>query len=297
MLGIAWKDTYVKPQRAAQEAPTPPQPIPEFYARAVVLIDQEKGEVIYGKNALETIYPASTTKILTALLALENCSPDEIVTVGAEINMAGSASSRAGLKVGSRLTMRSLLYALLLPSGNDAAYVIAVHTARARSSNLEMPVREALQVFNEMMNRRAREIGARNSRFINPDGYHNIDHYSTPYDMALIARESMKNSLFRQIVGTSKYVANDTSNNKLIMKNTNELLSPESPNYLSVATGIKTGRTTPAGACLVSSASYQNTKLIAVIMHSNERNLYSDSKNLLEFGARSQLTNSQSRSL
>lgn len=286
MAGIWWLENGVLQVNVSREIADPPPPVPELTAWGAVLMDQDDGEIIYSKNALQPVYPASTTKVLTALLALETCSPDEMVAVGPEVNMIPANGSRAGLKPGCKLSLRSLLYCLLLPSGNDAAYTIAVHVGRLKTGRPDLPVDQSLLIFQAMMNQRARQIGALNSHFVNPDGYQNIEHYSTPYDMALIAREAMKNPVFCQVVGTSRYILTDVPGYRLALKNTNELLFPDSPHYFAGATGIKTGHTTPAGACLISSASLPNARLIAVIMHSNDKDLYSDSRLLLNYGAK-----------
>jgi D-alanyl-D-alanine carboxypeptidase (penicillin-binding protein 5/6) len=160
----------------------------DLAAGKAILIDLNLGKILWQKNAQTRCYPASTTKILTALLALENCRLDEVVTVGDEANLAALSSSKAGIQYGQKLTVEQLLHCLLIPSGNDAAYVIAVHTARQMAHRPDLDEREAVNYFCRIMNKRARELGAVNSNFVNPDGFQHVEHYSTAYDLSLIAR-------------------------------------------------------------------------------------------------------------
>lgn len=260
----------------------PPSP-PELEAFAGILIDRDSGALLYAKNAGYRLYPASTTKILTALLALENGDPEEIITVGPEAAMIPADASRAGLRVGDRLTLKELLCALMLPSGSDAAYVLAVHIGGGGQKTTS---REAMANFADMMNRRAAALGACDSHFITPDGFHAPGHYSTPYDMALIAREAMKNPVFREVVALSVYSPRESpsSHEKVKWENTNKLLHTRSSYYMPEADGVKTGTTRQAGYCLISSASRGDKNVIAVVLRSNEVDLYKDSRNFLEFG-------------
>lgn len=246
-------------------------------AAGAIVIDQETGDVLYEKDALQQLYPASTTKILVALLAIEQGELDRLITVGEEVSLISDDSSRAGLRIGEQLTLRDLICALMLPSGNDAAYTIAVQIAREKSGDLSLDSRQAVALFVELMNRRARQAGAKNSHFVNPDGYHDQRHYTTPWDMALIAREAMQETFFRETVAMKYYESRG-------WKNTNKLLDPASPHYYSSATGVKTGYTSAAGHCLVSSASKDGAEVIAVVLGSSETGQWTDSVSLLEKG-------------
>ncbi|MEQ8174999.1 MAG: D-alanyl-D-alanine carboxypeptidase family protein [Syntrophomonadaceae bacterium] len=256
---------------------------PDLKAWAGILIDRDSGAILYAKNAGYRLYPASTTKILTALLALERGALEEQITVGPEVALIPADASRAGLRVGDRLTLKELLYALMLPSGSDAAYVLAVHVG---GEGNKLTGKEAMANFAGMMNRRAAALGAYDSHFVNPDGFHDPDHYSTPYDMALIAREAMKNPAFREVVATPEHSprGNLASQGKIKWENTNKFLNSKSPYYMSGVDGIKTGTTRQAGYCLISSASRGDRNLIAVVLRSNETDLYQDSRRFLEFG-------------
>jgi D-alanyl-D-alanine carboxypeptidase (penicillin-binding protein 5/6) len=246
-------------------------------AAGAIVIDQATGDLLYEKNARQQLYPASTTKILTALLAIEQGELDSLITVGEEIFLVSDDSSRAGLRIGEQLMMRDLIRALMLPSGNDAAYTIAVQIAREKSGDKSLDNKQAVALFAELMNSRAQQAGAKNSHFVNPDGYHDQRHYTTPWDMALIAREAMQEPFFQETVGMKYYESRG-------WKNTNQLLDPASPYYYSCATGVKTGYTSAAGHCLVSSASRDGAEVIAVVLKSSETGQWTDSVSLLEKG-------------
>lgn len=260
-----------------------PQVPPDLKAWAGILIDRDSGEILYAKNAGYRLNPASTTKILTALLTLEHGSLDEQIVVGTEVSLIPTDASRAGLRIGDRLTLKELLYALMLPSGSDAAYVLAVHIGGEGQKTTTLA---AMANFAENMNRRAAALGALDSHFVNPDGFHSPDHYSTPYDMALIAREAMKNPAFCEVVATPEYYPRGSQSSpvKTRWENTNKLLHAKSSYYMPEVNGIKTGTTRQAGYCLISSASRGDKKLIAVVLRSNEADLYKDSRRFLEFG-------------
>ena len=256
-------------------------------ARAAILIDQDSGEVLFYKNANERMYPASTTKMLTALLAIELGDMNEVITVGDEVKLKQVDGSGADLFVGDKLTMSELIRGLMLPSGNDAAFVIAVNIARKSSGNDLLSDKQALKHFSRLMNDRCTKLGARNSNFINPDGYPHSNHFSTAKDLALIAREAMKHEVFRNVVKSDEYRfvrRNGSDSNIAVWVNKNELIDKRSKNYYIHATGIKTGHTSSAGHCLVSSAEKDGLNLIAVVLNSSEQGRWSDSKKLLEYG-------------
>ncbi len=258
-----------------------------------VLIDCESGNILYDKAAEKRCFPASTTKILTALLALENGDLNEVVTVGEEANLAPLDSSKAGICYGERFTLETLLKCLLIPSGNDAAYVIAVHIARKVSRDGDMPVGQAVNYFCRLMNERAVKAGATESNFANPDGYHREDHYTTARDIALIAREAMEFTAFRDIVKMENYSLPDIKlrgndgkmqNHTRLLLNTNKLIIRDSSYFFKYAAGVKTGHTGEAGYCLVSSALYEGKSVIAAVMNSTEENVWPESVKLLEWG-------------
>lgn len=276
--------SYVLPGYSLEKGPQ------DIIAKGAVLIDQDSGRVLVDDNAQQRLYPASTTKIMAALLVIEKGNLDDVVKVGEEVRNLKSDGSKAGLKPGQRISVRNLVRGLMLPSGNDAAYTLAVYVARRVKHDNQLSVQEAVNFFVRMMNSRAKELGANNTHFANPHGYHDDNHYTTPYDLAKIARQAMKYEFFREVVDTEKYSftqsGRDSRKSKglMVWKNTNELIDPHSRYYLPSATGIKTGHTTPAGYCLVSAASRKGINLIAVVMNSTNTGVWNDSRRLLQFG-------------
>ncbi len=231
----------------------------EVNSNAVMLLDATTGEVLFEKNAAEQIYPASTTKILTCIVALENANLDDMVTVGPDGDWSGSGYSLMGIKNGQQLSLRELIYGMMLISGNDAAAAIAVH------------VGGSLEGFAEMMNQKAQELGMTGSHFITPHGVDTEGHYVTARDMATLSLYAMKNERFMEIVGSASYdfPSMDFSTEKQ-KHNTNKLLISDVPDgetsyYYEYATGIKTGATPQAYRCVVSSAEKDGMKLLCLI--------------------------------
>lgn len=235
------------------------------------MMDARNGQILYEKNADQPMYPASTTKILTAIIALERSRLDEVVTVSRKATLV--EGSAIGLQEGERVTMEDLLYALLLASANDAAVAIAEHVAGS------------VPAFATLMNEKARSIGAKESNFRNPNGLPDPQHYTTAHDLALIARYAMQNPTFRTIVSTrlKQIHRPDADRSKgppqEHLWNHNRLLSS-----YEGAIGIKTGYTVEAGQCLVAAARRGNRELIAVIMKSQGAAVYSDARSLLDYG-------------
>jgi serine-type D-Ala-D-Ala carboxypeptidase (penicillin-binding protein 5/6) len=266
------------------------QPTLDLAAQSAVLIDAQTGIVLYAKQAHRRMFPASTTKMMTALLALEYFKPDETIRVGEEVNLAWTKyrldAQKAGLYYGQELSMKELLYALLLPSGSDAAFVIAVNVARRESDNDFMPIDQALEHFTGLMNARAGAIGAFETNFNSPDGFSDPHHYSTAYDLALIAQQAMRDPIFRDIVSTPtiKIAEAAAAGCKFCRTwvNTNRLIDPQDAHYYAPANGIKTGTTTEAGYCLVSSAVFKQKMVIAVVLNSTQEGVWSDAVSLMD---------------
>ncbi|NLA84917.1 MAG: D-alanyl-D-alanine carboxypeptidase [Clostridiales bacterium] len=256
----------------------------ELTAEGAVLMEQRTGKVLFGKQAHTRLYPASTTKILTALLAAEHGDLDEIVTVGEEICMLAWDGSKAGLEENEKISLRDLVYGLLINSGNDAANTIAVHIAR-KVSGKNLTTEEALNYFNDMMNQRAKEAGAYNTHFANPHGYHDESHYTTPYDLAMIGREAMKNEFFREAIGVramdNKYWS---TGEPRFWRSKNKLINEKSSQYYEYAVGGKTGYTRQAGQCLISFAAKNGMDLITVVMKSAQDMQWPETRMLFEFG-------------
>lgn len=229
-------------------------------AESVYLINLDTGKVIYEKDADKKIYPASTTKIMTALLALENIpdldAPQVELKLYIQNALSGTGTSLAGILRGESFSPRELLYASMLPSGNEAAMMLGDYVGDG-----------SLDYFAEMMNERAAELGAVNTHFVNASGMHDDDHYTTAYDMYLITKAALENETFRQIVSTRYYYAGEDQNgNPLHWNTTNFLISPGSTYYYPYATGVKTGTTDEAGRCLVSTAEKNGYHYLMVMM-------------------------------
>lgn len=250
----------------------------------VILMDMSTGKVVYDKYGYDRAFPASTTKILSSIIILENCKLDDIATASySAIMSVPQGYSHAELQVGETMFVKDLLYLMLVVSANDAANVLAEHVAGSINS------------FSTMMNSKATEIGCTNSHFINPSGIHHAEHYSSAYDLALITKYAMKNSTFRSIVSTVSYsIASTNMHNARTLKNTNALLLTENPYgninyYYPYSTGVKTGYTGPAKECLVATAEKDGLSFICVILGS-EKNAdgvsyrYTDCTNLFDFG-------------
>jgi len=261
-------------------------------AQGAILMGLENGEIIFSRNGDKKLYPASTTKILTALLALEHGDLDGIVTVGNEANLCTYDSSKAGLDIGEEISLEELLYGLMLPSGNDAAYTIAVHIGREVKSDQSLSIDKAVDAFIDLMNSRSKELGASNSHFVTPDGYHDDNHYTTARDIALITREAMKHDVFRKIVATRMFTIPDWSslhnpnveNETRYWRNSNLLIQPNDQFHYPDATGVKTGYTSKAMHCLVTSATRDNMELLTVVLGSSRHGKWTDSTTLLDYG-------------
>jgi D-alanyl-D-alanine carboxypeptidase len=253
----------------------------EINSESAILIEPESGNVLYSKNSTEKMYPASTTKIMTAILAIENCNLDEIATVSENaIKLVPSGYTNAKLVSGEKMSIEDLLYGLMLNSANEAANVIAEH------------VSGSIENFAKLMNQKAEELGCKNTHFVNANGMHDDNHYTTAEDLSIIATYCMENSTFRKIVSTVKYTLPATEqypNTDRIMTNTNMLITLSSKYYYEYAIGVKTGYTSQAGNCLVSCAEKDNVRLICVTLKagtatSNSSYRFADSKELLEYG-------------
>lgn len=252
----------------------------DVYCNSAILIDARTGNVLYEKNSNQQAYPASTTKILTAYIALTQIGDTntEIIPTKNAIMSVPVGSSLAYFSENEKLTLEQVLFGLLLPSGNDAANIIAEYVSGSNSN------------FAELMNVTAEKLGATNSHFVNPSGWHDNEHYTTAADLAKIAYNAMKIPKFKEVVSQTRYVMPETNVSKVkrTFINTNKLLS-SGEYYYEAATGIKTGYTSQAGNCLVASASKDGVELISVAMGGNtvpvgKSAVYLDTINLLNFG-------------
>lgn len=249
----------------------------DIEAKNAFLWDVTSDAVLYEKGCDERIAPASTAKMLTALAVLQYCSEEEAVLVGDEVRLIAKDASRAWINPGNKLTVRQLLDALLLPSGNDAAYALAVFTGRKLCHNGEAAADQAISAFVEAMNEKAADIGASNSCFTGPDGYDADGQYTTARDLALIAGEFLKSECLRDITGKKQIRETWLSGQDVTYYNTNKLLDPESPYFYRDASGLKTGKSEDAGCCLVSCANIDDKLYICVVMGSTEEGRWEDS--------------------
>ena len=253
-------------------------------SESAILIDNTTGKVLYSKNAEEKKYPASTTKILTAILAIENCSLDDIVTANYEaISMVPAGYSVAELQVGEQLTVEQLVEMLLINSADDAANVLAMH------------ISGSIENFASLMNNKATDLGCTNTNFTNPSGKHDKEHYTTAHDLAKIMQYCMKNETFRKISGNKSCIIPSTNKyEERVYTNTNELLVVATRNdasnyYYQYAIAGKTGYTSQAKNCLVACSSKDNFELTSVVLGAGQdyRGLsyrFLDTKTLFEYG-------------
>lgn len=231
-------------------------------AKSAIIIESQSGDIIFEKNSDLKLPMASTTKIMTAIVTLESSSTDEKVKITPE--SVGIEGSSIYLREGEILTVKELLYALLLESANDAATALAIH------------ISGSVEDFACLMNEKASSLGLSSTNFTNPHGLDDENHYTTSYELAKIARYAMKNPTFREIVSTVKEVIPSADGSRILV-NHNKLLKS-----YDGAIGIKTGFTKKCGRCLVSCAEKDGVELIAVTL--NAPNDWQDHKNMLEYG-------------
>lgn len=243
-------------------------------SEGAILMDADSGAVIYGKNMHEHYYPASITKILTALIVVENCNLDDTVTFSRNaVYNVESGSSSAGIDVGDTLTVRDCLYAMLLQSANEAANALAEHTAGS------------IDAFAKMMNDKAASLGCKDSHFANPSGLNDPEHYTSAYDYALISRAAFKNPTVTEIDSATYYNLPPTSRvpTGQTLYSHHSMLRKNSGNYYKNAICGKTGYTTLAGNTLVTYARTDKIGLITVVLNGNKTH-YIDTQSLLDFG-------------
>ena len=233
-------------------------------ARSAVLMDRASGRLLYEKNGYERLSMASTTKIMTAILVVENCSMEDIVTISPVAS--GVEGSSLWLEIGEQLTVEQLLYGLMLKSGNDAAVALAEHTAGS------------VDAFVVMMNEKAKKIGMFNTHFETPNGLDSDEHYTTAYDMAVMTCYAMELPQLREIVSTKETTIPWAGNTwDRALKNHNKLLW-----QYEGCTGVKTGFTKKSGRCLVSAAMRDGRELVAVTLNAPDD--WSDHTKLLDYG-------------
>ncbi len=252
---------------------------PDIAAPSAILTAADSGLILYEKAAHQKQYPASTTKIMTAILTLENADLDDIATASFEaVNSITYDSSKIYLSQGEEMRIYDLLRALMIASANDAANVLAEH------------IGGSVKDFVSLMNTRAKELGAKNTHFVNPHGLHDSNHYTTAYDLAIMAKHAMSFPVFRELVSQTECTLPPTNkfDEERKVYTTNFLLQPVSGYFYKYATGIKTGYTSDALSCLVSAAQKDGAEYIAVVlrdeMQEGKSMHFIDSKKLLSYG-------------
>lgn len=241
-------------------------------SKGVLIMEDDENNIMFEKNGFTTFFPASTTKVLTALIALEQGNLDDKVLVSENVNKLPGDSSRVFIQPGDELTLEQLLYGMLLSSGNDSALAIAEHIAGTESA------------FAKLMNEKAIEIGATHSNFVNSHGYHHYDHYTTPYDLALILKAASEHPKFLEIINTPAYKAvYKNKKGKQVVRNwgtTNSFLK-SSNLYVNGIIGGKTGYTDAAGRNLVTIAEQNGHRYFVVALKGDSLGRYKDTRKLL----------------
>lgn len=237
---------------------------PKLNSREVVVIDRNSKRIIYGKQENKRVAMASTTKIMTAIVVIENANLEDEVTVSAKA--AGIGGSRLGLKKDDKVSVKNLLYGLMLRSGNDAAVALAEF------------VGGSVEGFAEKMNEKAKKLNLQNTHFVTPHGLDDPEHYTTAYELALLTDYAMENEIFAKIVGTKNYTVTINGYSK-DLNNTNELLG-----YLDGVRGVKTGFTNNAGRCLVTCTKRGDFEIITVVLGADTKKIRTaDSIKLIEY--------------
>lgn len=263
----------------------PGNPAGTLSAKAAIIADSESGDLLYSYHENRRCYPASLTKLLTAITALDNCPANTILEVGDEIDLIGADSQIAYLSKGDQPTLTQLLRAMLIESGCDAAYTIAARVGYRIAGDTSLTPKQAVDVFCRRMNSTATQLGLTGSHFSNPDGFYADDHYTTPMDMLKIVQKAMSVELIRDTVG--RYTKSDRfePGRDHTWKNLNQLLNKESPYYYPGANGLKTGYCSEAGYCLAASAEKDGKEVFVLLFDAPTRNAsFADGVTLLNAG-------------
>ena len=267
-------DAYFEPIQSNDTANWPQGPA--VWAESAVVMDLDSGTFLYSKNMDVAKYPASITKILTTLIAIEHSRPSEKVTFSENaVYGIEQGSSNIGIRLGENLTMEDCLYGMMLESANEVCVAVAEH------------ISGSVDAFVELMNQKAASLGCTNTHFTNPNGLPDENHYTTAHDMALIMREGLKNKKFRKIIGATDYVIEPTNKNSesRVLHTHHPMLAPESGYYYKGCIGGKTGYTSAAGNTLVTAARRNGTTYITVTMKAADLAIASsDSTAMFNYG-------------
>lgn len=258
------------------EYPDDPSREPDLVSNAAIVMDAATGQILYEKNAYDKKYPASITKILTTILALDNNANFNDTITMSENAIWGIErdSTNIGLDVGEKVTVEDCIYATMVKSANECAYAIAEYVAGD------------LESFAKLMNEKAKEIGCEHTNFVTPNGLHDDNHYTTAYDMALITKYALQNDTFRQIAGTLSYTVPPTnlSEESVEIWNGNKMINTSTSYYYEFCEGGKTGYTTKANNTLVTFAKKDGLELICVILDCDgAQYAYTDSRALYNY--------------
>lgn len=254
----------------------------QITAQQAFVYDCQTDSFLYlSGSETDKVYPASITKLFTAYVAMQFLQPTDTITAGDVLNLVGPGSSVAEIKKGDTLTVEQLVEAMLLPSGNDASYMLAAEAGWIIAGDRSISPSRAVQKFVDEMNGQARAKGMTGTHFTNPDGYHDYNHYTNHKDMVTIGKLAMENSTIMKyaVVPTEEVVLGGETKQ---WKNTNQLINPESEYYCPYATGLKTGQTPSAGSCLLSSFDVKGQKyLIGVFGCPDIEDRFADTLQLL----------------
>lgn len=246
-------------------------------SEACILIDISSGKTLYEKDKAKKLYPASTTKVMTAILTVENCNLQDEVTVSYwSVNSVPATYTMGHIKPGQVLTVEELLNITMIASANDAAFALAEYIAnldtpnylKDSSNEAKQSFTESIAKFSDMMNSKAKELGCLNTNFVNPNGIHDENHYSTAYDLSLIGKYAYSNSIIQNISSKTSYdLPKNAENNFTKYNNTNALIRNSSKYYYEYANGLKTGYTDAAGYCIIATAKKDSINLLAVVLN------------------------------
>lgn len=238
---------------ATDPAPSEADDTPELYGTQAIVYNVTTGQILFRMDNGERIYPASIIKLFTAYTALQYLDPDDVLTAGDELDFVGEDSSQAYIYYGQQLTVRMLIEAMILPSGNDAAYILAAAAGRQIAQDDALPAADAAELFVQTMNSRAAGLGLSGTRFVNPDGYPQDGYYSCLDDLLVIGQLALTQPIVMDYTTLSRdeveYFSGEANN----WHNSNLLVDPESRFYCPYATGLKTGSSDLSGNCLLSS--------------------------------------------
>ena len=276
-------DTTAVPDTTVPET-TAPVTLPELTASHAIVADVTSGIILGALGDIhERIYPASITKLFTAWVALQYLEPDHPCTAGDELELVAADSSRAFIYYGQTVTAEMAVQGLLMNSGNDAAYILAAEAGRTIAGDSGLYAHDAVEVFMDEVNRQLQSLGLTGTHFVNPDGYHDDNHYTTMADLVVIAQLSMLDDTVRKYVAMDKadvvYYSGETNS----WINTNLLLHKDSDYYLAEACGLKTGHTSGAGYCLLSAIRRdEGYTIIGVFGTPNYEDRFADTRVLAE---------------